>query len=1360
MANCPFRNIALHFVGQLQKEPMPRILLIFAVCFTMGLKAQNDYFFERISPESGLVFKAIKSIAEDANGFVWFVTEDDIYYYNTQDFRPYALSLRQSQESNAGQIFKIYNDSYYNVWVCAEAGLFSFNEDINAFEQKELKLGGVPLSNRAVENIVQWGPDRYLLSIDQQVYGYLSEQDSLIELNLAAFLESDLNKISAITVDEKNNILLGTRTGRIYLINDTFSVIREIYRSDPYIVTSICSFNDRLFIGFNGNGVEVIDIKGNKLDAYKEHLPGDKKLPDDQVRQIIEREGSLWIGTYKGLMVLDSSSTRIIQNDGTNGLPHSSIYAIHKSKDGNMWIGTWSGGLVFYSKYNYSFQHFKQVPYPSNNPSAFVSSFAEDLAGNIWIGNAQSNISLFDPTTRTFIDDQLPSELRQLTHIKNITSENGKDFWIGSFRKGLWHYNSPFGKLRRVDLGRIDTLLNFSDLQAFNRKLWISTRGRGYYIYDIAQDSFQTISWPLGDNANWIWQSYLDNRGIWLATNNGLYTVDTRTGTTRKCAVDTVGMEEELTIYTVTKDRQGRLWAGTKKKGVYRYNPTKQRLEKFKMNDLIDQADVYSIVKDQQDDIWLSTNNGIFYYQDASEKARRFSSIDGLTGDLFNPNAVFLASDGTLYFGSPNGLNIIDPSIIQDNPQPPEVYISEIKINHQKTELSEESVGSSSAPEHISNLNLSHKQNSLSFRFVTNNFIKSSKNRYKYRLLNYQDNWVEIEQGEQVSFTKIPHGEYTLEVFGSNNEKLWSTEPLRVNIKIRPSFWQTQLAYLIYGLLFLALAVIVGQQLAFRVRTRKRLLDEKYKNEANEMLYAERLKFFTNISHEIKTPLTLIILPLDKLLKKFNYHSDTFNHLSVIKRSATRLLKLTNQILDLRLIEVGKLNGKFEKTDIVEVCRNVFDTFELQMKEQGINFIIKSRFNSFFVWVDPNMIENILYNLISNALKFSEEKGHVILSIDRKILKEDDFSRSFHTGSEFMGDAIEIRIRDYGVGIGREKISGIFERFWTGLDNPEYGAGIGLHMCSEYARLNHANLFVESQEGEGTTFSLHLPIHEHFEYSEAQLISQWNFDHAQKVMPLPNDRDKQGKPSKVILIAEDNDELRNYLVNIMNERYLVLSAKNGRQALEISREVRPDLIITDILMPGLDGVNLLKYLKSDRSTKHIPVMMLTALHEQDYQLESMRGGADSYLVKPVDESILFAQIENILARQSVLAESLDKAGPVDVHPRELRASFVQTAERIIEKNLQNSAFSPKDLAHELKISRSTLYRKIKQTSDENSSEFIRNVRLRQAIKLMKTGNYNLNEIGFIVGFNSTSYFNRSFKKKYGMTPKEYLKQLK
>ncbi|NRB49951.1 MAG: response regulator [Saprospiraceae bacterium] len=260
-------------------------------------------------------------------------------------------------------------------------------------------------------------------------------------------------------------------------------------------------------------------------------------------------------------------------------------------------------------------------------------------------------------------------------------------------------------------------------------------------------------------------------------------------------------------------------------------------------------------------------------------------------------------------------------------------------------------------------------------------------------------------------------------------------------------------------------------------------------------------------------------------------------------------------------------------------------------------------------------------------------------------------------------------------------------------------------------------------------------------------------------MPPSDHPGKRGKPSKVILIAEDHDELRNYLVSIMNERYLVLSAKNGRQALEISREVRPDLIITDILMPGLDGVNLLKQLKSDRNTKPIPVMMLTALHEQDYQLESMRGGADSYLVKPVDESILFAQIENIFARQSVLAESLDNGGQVDIQPRELRASFVQTAERIIEKNLQNSTFSPKDLAQELKISRSTLYRKIKQTSDENSSEFIRNVRLRQAIKLMKTGNYNLNEIGFIVGFNSTSYFNRSFKKKYGMTPKEYLKQL-
>lgn len=1340
---------------------MLRIILVFLFLFPKWVEAQNSYFFERISPESGFVFKAIKSIAEDANGFVWFVTEDDIYYYNTHDVRRYSIGSKSSEKiSPVSLLHKIYNDQSFGLWVCSDEGLFSFNEKTNQFEKRELKLEGASLSNHSVENIVQWGTDRYLLSIGQQAYVYLSQHDSLIDLNLQAFLQKDFNRISAITIDENENILLGTKTGRIYLINDTFSEIRELYRSTPSIVTSICSFKDRLYIGFNGNGVEVIDSKGNKLEEYKEHLTGRRHLPDDQVRQITAREGSLWIGTYKGLVVLDSTTTQIIQNDGNNGLPHSSIYTIHKDKNGNVWIGTWSGGLAFYSKYNYSFRHFNQVPYPSRSPSAVISSFTEDKQANIWIGNAQSNISLFDPKSASFRDEELPAELRELTHIKSITTEDGKDIWIGTFRKGLWRYNIPSRQLQRIELDHMDTLLNFSHLQAFNRKLWIGTRGRGFYIYDIARNSFQLVKQEDSSHANWIWKAYMDNKNVWLGTDDGLYKLDVQNSRFQQCRVDTTGLEvDALTIYTVAKDHLNQLWIGTKKNGVYRFNADQERYEKFEMNEVIDESDIYSIIKDQQDNIWLSTNNGIFLYQVEKQQVRRFSSIDGLTGDLYSPNAAFMASDGTLYFGSPNGLNIVDPSIIQENPIPPNVYLSEIKINHKKAEMNAEVFGNSKATEHISSLDLGHSQNSLSFRFVTNNFIKSSKNAFKYRLLNYQDNWVEIEQGQEVTFTKIPHGDYVLEVFGSNNDKRWSTEPMKVNILIRPPFWQTQLAYVIYFILFLALAINISQQLAFRVRARKRLLDEKYRNEANEVLHAERLKFFTNISHEIKTPLTLIVLPLNKLIKKFKYERETFNHLSVIKRSATRLLKLTNQILDLRLIEVGKLNGKFEKTDIVEICRNVFECFELQMQEQGINFIIKSRFNSFYIRVDPDMIENILYNLVSNALKFSEEKGHVILSIDRKVLQEEDYQEAFYTGYQFTGDAIEVRIRDYGKGISRQKIPGIFERFWTGLNNPEYGAGIGLHMCSEYAKLNKASLFVESEKGEGTTFSLNIPIKEHYAYSETQIINQWHFDRSQKGMPLPSKKGRPTDPSTVVLIAEDNDELRKYLVSIMNERYLVLSSKNGRQALEIAKEVRPDLIITDILMPDINGVDLLKQLKTDRSTNHIPVMMLTALHEQDYQVESMRSGADSYLVKPVDESVLFAQIDNILTRRSNLEKRYDNREHTNVHPNEGRTSFIQTAERIIEKNMQNSTFSPKDLAHEMKISRSTLYRKIKQSNNENSSEFIRNIRLRHAIKLMKTGHYSLNEISYLSGFNSTSYFNRSFKKKYGMTPKEYMKQL-
>jgi DNA-binding response OmpR family regulator len=481
-----------------------------------------------------------------------------------------------------------------------------------------------------------------------------------------------------------------------------------------------------------------------------------------------------------------------------------------------------------------------------------------------------------------------------------------------------------------------------------------------------------------------------------------------------------------------------------------------------------------------------------------------------------------------------------------------------------------------------------------------------------------------------------------------------------------------------------------------------------------------------------------------------------------MKRNADRLLRLTNQMLDFRLLELGRLNIHPENTEIISLCRNTLNCFDYQIIEKEINFIFTSALKTCYISIDPDMIEKVVYNLLSNAFKYTAENGQVILSIEPKMLDEESYSNFYCSGNQFYGNSIEIKIKDFGKGMEPEIIPKIFDRFFVNHTNEEIGTGIGLHICREYINFHHGNILVSSESGKGSIFIINIPITTNLPFEKENIVIQPRFDKTKIPMLAGQSEFNSAYMSKVILLVEDHDELRIYMKNFLSNGFKVLTAKNGNQAYEIALEVIPDLIISDILMPGIDGLELTSRIKNNPKTNHIPIILLTALSESNYKIDSMHKGADSFLTKPIDESLLLAQIDNIFNNRGKIfgKYGMTSASWNQIPDSKSSLPFIQIAENHVQKNLQNRQFDINQLADELSISRSSLHRKIKTHTNQSATEFIRDIRLKNAIRLMNEGIYNMDEIALFVGFNSTSYFNRSFRKKYGKAPKEFHHDLK
>lgn len=1315
--------------------------LLSTMCLLLHGNEVSKYKFGKISPESGIAYNAITTILAAPNGFLWFGSENGLYLYDGISFHRYKHSYQDTLTIPSDIIYNIHQDSSKKMWVCTSKGVASFDKEKNLF----IRLQISPFKNKKINNLLEVSPHRYILQVNGKLYLYNEKAQTY------SCLQQVSSQVSFIKLISSGKFIIGTECGEVFIgtfIGEKIHINR-IYQGTIDKITSICKDKDWLYVGFENSGIEVINDQGNIINKYNQyHLVKRGQIPSNKIREIISREnGEIWIGTYNGLCILKGEELITFNNENST-LPSNSIYRIYKDPHENIWIGTWSGGLCHFSSYNYTFG--QKMTYPNTNKKIGVnSSFSFAGKSKVWIGSEETGLILFDYKEEKIIEHIT----NPLIHIKSLIQLKDK-LWIGTVENGLYckKENEKTFKPVFIDYFKTNKAI-INHITHYENKLWIATRNFGIIEYNI--DTKETVSYNTENktiSSNLIWQIYADSHGdIYACSDVGLYIKKRTEKTFKKNDIKSNETNKEY-FYCICPINYNELLLGSKSNGIYVYNTKSRELKEIENNQIFKSINIYTINQDPNKLIWISTDNGILSYDPKNKQISLYSESDGVIGKQFHPIAGLITNDGTVFFGSTNGFNFIDTKNIIKNPFKPTPYPIEIKVNNKEVNFKNKEIESNSQfiPD-INTLKLRYDQNTLSFRFANNNLLKSSNNKLRYKLEGYQRGWAEIPQTENIIFTQVPPGKYVLRILGSNNNGVWGEIEQRINISIAPPFYATRIAYVIYTLLLCCISFILYKMLHSKIKLKKEIEVEKYQNLVNKKATEERTKFFMNISNEIRTPLSLINSPLKELEEKY-FDKDTNFHIETIRRNTDRLLFLTEQILDFRLLEVNKIQVNKKRIDIVGTCKDIVNNYIYYIQNKHIDFSFCSEASQILIYIDPEMITKIIHNLLSNAIKYTNEKAKVKIEIKKTILNDESYIDSFYIGKQFYGKSIEINISDNGIGIPTDKYELIFERFQTFHSNDQEGSGIGLHLCKEFIIKNDGHIMLKSSINNGSTFTIHLP----FLGSYDEIINDKSttiklFEH-QEDFTLLDIEEKEGikansKKQQNILIVNENKELIYYLKKSLSKKYNCFSLRNSQTVVSVCTETQPDIILMDIIMASEKDLECIKQIKSQLKIKHIPIILLSGAVDSKLQYQIISAGVDVFLVKPVNELLLMKHIEKLINQKDEKLQAIR-----DIIP----SNFIERINYFIDKNIQNPNFDVNILAEEMNMSRSSLFRKIKNETNENISEYIKGRRLQKAVSLMKTKGNSIEEISYACGFSSSSYFGRCFKNKFGKSPKDFI----
>ncbi|MDV7185962.1 two-component regulator propeller domain-containing protein [Lutibacter sp. TH_r2] len=1398
------------------------ILVLLLSCFIENSLAQNTIEFEHLSTADGLSQSDVNTIYQDKQGFMWFGTHDGLNRYDGYKFTVFVPDSNDSTSINSNLIFAIDGDEKDNLWVGTTGkGLNYFDRTTEKFTHYvHDKNNDNSISSNYINTLYVDSKDRLWVGTDLGID--MVERDKTtneVKINHYDFsvpvnpLFGNIN-INCFYEDSNHQIWVAGIQGLFKLSRDEngdfyFQYLSEIFGITQMQVRSIILDSlGRMIIG-SSNGLYVLDWKNENIKLEKITYGSFNKL------KISNNE--LWAGGVNGLYHYSINTTtnkyKLIKHykydpkNPSGTLSRSSVKSLFIDKTGIVWVGSNASGVNKLDLHQKKFQHIKKTLSPTSLTNSSIKTIFEDSNGALWIGTEEGGLNYVHKKDKNKEYTNFNSLLNNRTPIKIFEIE---EFGIKKLLVGT----TNFPGLYVIDITKPNqnyvAELNkeipnsvFSILQDKNKNLWIGTYSGGLYRWLKSEGSsgykkdvlYNNINDSTSIPNNIIRDIYQDKKGnIWFATANGLSMLTEEESIVKSPKFLTFKNEKNNPlslshnyILTIFESSVGDLWLGTLGGGlnkiIYSEKGEITSFKTYSKNNGLPNNVIKGILEDKLGNLWISSNGGLSKFNPTSEEFKNYDINDGLQNNEFGELACLKRENGEMLFGGVNGFNIFNPENIKENSSKAQTVLTGFSIFNKLVKIGEKVNGRvilQKSINQIEEIELKYSENSFSFEFAALHYAASRKNNYAYKLEGFNEDWMYTNSDNRyATYTNLEPGDYVLKVKASNNDGAWDETPYELKINVKPPYWRTNYAKVIYALLFLA-SLLAFRRFTIIKTTKKHQLElEHLEKEKHEEINKLKLEFFTNISHEFRTPLTLIKGPLEFLQKKGeSLSADKIKEqYNLMQKNTEYLLRLVNQLLDFRKMDKGKMDLKVGESNLAYFIEEVGEPFQFLARNKNIDFKIKSENKKMLAWFDPDAVEKIMNNLLSNAFKFTPKNGEITVSLNNGL----DFKvpEGMKTKTD-KSNYVIISVKDSGPGIPKHRINFIFERFYVDRDvrkiNTE-GSGIGLAFIKKLVELHQGSIDVSSNPKDGTQFLVWLPIHkESYEningiyFSDPEesktFINQKNAEsHAIEVIDDIVDQNISKTRSKlpVVLIVDDNSDIRAFIKQGLIDKYDVYEAENGQRGCELAKKLLPNIILTDILMPVMDGIEFCNKLKSTQETSHIPVVMLTAKISQEWEIEGLRTGADAYIRKPFDMELLELKLENILKHREELRRRFNRE--ITLQPHEVTVTsadekFLQKAIDIVEKHMMNTEFSVELLVKEMALSRSNLYLKIKELTGLSSSEFIRNIRLKRAMQLLEKSDLSVKEIMYMTGFNTASYFSKCFKKQFGVIPSKYVREVK
>ena len=1366
-----------HYIYLNEQNMLYNYLLFFAV--NLVFAQEQPFLFVKTNEDIGK--RAVTCIVKDSLNQLWIGTYGGgLKKYNGVDVKTFKHDVNTSSGLSSSEIYDLYLGKNNDVWIATNNGLNLYNQQNDSFTHFNPKGKKLPIHALAMLDDVH-----IILGTHQKGIYVFNTQTKQFQKAVFDLDENGL-QVNALAVDQLKRIWVGTNMGVMQLsfTGLTLSKISDrVVKNKAYLSSEILSLETDAFgniwAGTVKDGVLKISTKKvNYLDV--DHFP----VSDKRVFAIKKHtNGMMLCGTENdGLFVLTNEgevSNRYVKESRNSFSIHSnSVWAIHSDTNDRIWLGYYDQGIGKYDPYHFKFNFLQNndtkgtTPFPSS-----VSSIAKDKLGRLWFSCIDKGVYVYDWKDKSYthlntLNNPIAKGLNSLD-TPSLFIDSNQNVWVASWYNGI--YLLKYGSKRFINISAksFPEILKSNRVVSFSEDskgvIWIGTFLGGLLSYDIKSNILKHYSNEAFQNAELhngnIRKVIVDkDDNVWLGTRKGIYQYNQKSKTLRSFNDNIKAVSEgaisDFIVFSLYEDTNKNIWVGTDGYGLFSYSFVNDQFKWHGEGSDLRNMSVNSITQSFDGLYWLGTDNGLIRYNANNGAFRVFESSDGLLSLKINRNA-FFKEGNTLYLGTSEGINFFDFNTINNNKNVPKIILQQLKIGNKRVSVSEETTLKKTI-QFSDSLFLNHDQSSFSIDYIGVNQTRGEKNKYAYMLEGLDTDWNYVNKLRTATYTNIKPGNYTFKLKASNNDGIWTESSKNIFIKVAPPWWLTAVAKICYFVIILFISFYIYRLLKLRVLERRKVEIERNQRKQTEELHLKKMQFFTNISHEFRTPLTLILNPLESLLSspdEVTLPDEVRAKHRIIHRNTKRMKRLIDELMDFRKMQFGKIQLRVKEINLTSIIKNVISYYEQEALYRNIDLQLKQQENEeVFVWADASMIEKIVFNLISNAFKATKEGG--VIAVEIRYHKNGVVFPLINEGSP--KGALEIIIKDSGIGIKKENIHNIFERFFQDKDNNEQyfgGTGIGLEVVRKFVDYHKGKIEVESEEGKGTTFKLFFALdHTHFEdYQLASYTTIQKKTTGPKRIEeiLKNEEEGITQKSNTILVVEDNLELREYLRLELKDIYRVYEAPNGLIGFEMAKKHNPDLIIADIMMPEMDGVEMCEKLKSYQDTSNIPVIMLTAKIAEKERIEGIDAGADVYLKKPFSLNLLKSHIRQLIKSKNSFYESYFKSFKMDVESVDNDKKILADVIRVIGDNLSKEDLCVQDIANELGLSRSKLYRKIKSLTGISANEIIRKTRLEKAKDLLLKTDMTIGEICYKVGFASPSYFTKRFKEYTEVIPKEY-----